>query len=144
MTIRRSLSLCSDTSLFSVAVHEIGHALGLDHSDVRGSLMWPWYVYHVEDGFVLPEDDRLGIQSIYGRSLPRQNEALPSIPPSRGPFQIHVQSSFWMLIRDKAPKTLQHWYEMFVLCTPPPPKRYITARVIQPSLVSLPQCNDTV
>ena len=28
--------------------------------------MWPYYIYADADGYVLPEDDRLGIQSLYG------------------------------------------------------------------------------
>uniref|UniRef100_A0A3B3WXD5 Matrix metalloproteinase-9 n=1 Tax=Poecilia mexicana TaxID=48701 RepID=A0A3B3WXD5_9TELE len=51
-------------SLFLVAAHEFGHSLGLDHSTVRGALMYPLYSY-VED-FSLDQDDIDGIQFLYG------------------------------------------------------------------------------
>ncbi len=49
--------------LITVAAHEIGHSLGLDHTSVQGSLMQA--VYTGSHRF-LGNDDILGIQSIYG------------------------------------------------------------------------------
>ncbi|XP_076263359.1 matrix metalloproteinase-2-like isoform X2 [Rhynchophorus ferrugineus] len=67
------------TNLFNVAAHEIGHSLGLSHSNVTGALMFPWYT-EMTGGFEyeLPEDDRLGIQWLYG---PKQtNPKMERIP----------------------------------------------------------------
>jgi matrix metalloproteinase-9 (gelatinase B) len=52
-------------SLFLVAAHEFGHALGLDHSKVRDALMFP--MYRFIENFSLNEDDVEGIQYLYGK-----------------------------------------------------------------------------
>jgi len=48
-------------SLADVATHEIGHALGLQHSNVEGSVMWP-IAKHGEPE--IHEDDIKGIRSM--------------------------------------------------------------------------------
>jgi len=58
--------LFAGVNLFLVAAHEIGHALGLAHSSVPDSLMYPWHKGYEPD-FTLPYDDTVAIQQLYGR-----------------------------------------------------------------------------
>ncbi|XP_027436812.1 matrix metalloproteinase-27 isoform X2 [Zalophus californianus] len=62
-------------SLFLVAAHEFGHALGLSHSNDQTALMFPNYVSLDPNKYPLSQDDINGIQSIYG-SLPKTS-AMP-------------------------------------------------------------------
>jgi len=55
------------TNLLSVAAHEIGHALGVSHSDQRGALMYAWYDSY-NPKRTLHTDDIAAIQHLYGRS----------------------------------------------------------------------------
>lgn len=52
--------------LYNVALHEIGHCLGLSHSQDKNAIM---YAYYGEDRNDLRADDIAGIQSLYGSSV---------------------------------------------------------------------------
>jgi matrix metalloproteinase-14 (membrane-inserted) len=54
------------TSLLMTASHELGHSLGLSHSNVRSSLMAPFYRGY-DANLKLEADDIKGIQALYGK-----------------------------------------------------------------------------
>ena len=57
----------SGFDLFTVMAHEIGHAIGIAHSEVSGALMYPYY----SGSFLgLQADDIAAVQYIYGNSVP--------------------------------------------------------------------------
>ena len=73
-----SWSVGTNTDLFSVALHETGHALGLGHSGNPGAVMYPYY--RMQTG--LTSDDIAGIQALYGPAV-----APPAAPPATTPVQ---------------------------------------------------------
>jgi len=65
----------SGVDLFSVALHETGHALGLGHSDKPGDVMYPYYRMHT----VLMPNDIAAVQELYAPVGP---------PPSPSPAPV--------------------------------------------------------
>lgn len=70
--------------LFLVATHEIGHALGIDHSSVPNALMYPVLTPQVRG---LTEDDQGAIQALYGTPEQRRPEQEPQNVPVDETFE---------------------------------------------------------
>lgn len=68
-------------NLLWVATHEVGHSIGLEHSNVRNAIMYPWYQPY-KPGFKLTYDDINGIQNLYGSRTPG---TAPTDPPTEPP-----------------------------------------------------------
>ena len=65
----------SGTNMLQTLTHEIGHSLGLSHSDIRNSIMAPFYRGYNPD-MSLETDDIRAIQALYGPDIPK-----PTPPP---------------------------------------------------------------
>lgn len=95
---RWTQSARNGVNLLQVAVHELGHALGLDHSDVAAAVMAPFY-----DGFnpkfELHTDDIAAIRRLYplregttgatesSSDTDEPSATVPSTLPQRSPFR---------------------------------------------------------
>jgi len=72
-------SLPTAVDLESVAVHEIGHLLGLGHSSVEEAIMFPTISSRMKK-VVLAEDDVRGIQYLYGTNPSFNGSTIMSSP----------------------------------------------------------------
>ena len=75
-----------ETNLMKVAIHELGHALGLEHSKKNTSLMEPGGTLKQIGELRLDVDDVQAIQALYGApGLPRpQNEDMEEVDIEAG------------------------------------------------------------
>lgn len=56
----------SQMCIQAINTHEYGHALGLGHSNVSGATMWPSASYGSTSPRSINNDDKAGVQAIYG------------------------------------------------------------------------------
>ena len=81
-------SVGGGTDIYTVALHELGHALGLGHTTNPADVMYPYYRFGAE----LSPNDIAGVQSLYGalggpvpggggNANPGGNPIAPSSPP---------------------------------------------------------------
>ncbi|MCZ2076839.1 MAG: matrixin family metalloprotease [Bryobacterales bacterium] len=120
----------ADVDVYSVVLHELGHALGLGHSDKPGTVMYPYYRRVKE----LTTEDILAIQELYAART--HEEAPPEIPLPVPTPQTPV---------DKPTGTIPAAPE-----TPQPPSDPVTdntaptLRIISPSRTAVLTSDDTI
>uniref|UniRef100_A0AAY5ERE4 Matrix metallopeptidase 17b n=1 Tax=Electrophorus electricus TaxID=8005 RepID=A0AAY5ERE4_ELEEL len=94
------------TDLFTVLVHELGHALGLSHSSTRRSVMRPYYQGPLGDplNFSLDPPDRQHITALYGMcyyySVDRCNTTFDAVAKIRGETFFFKGLRMWRVSRD--------------------------------------------
>lgn len=121
-TWRESLADGEGILLLNVACHEIGHLLGLGHSEVNTALMAPFYNPNVNSP--QSRDDVSKIQSIYG--VPKEKPKPPKAPenlsvriiPTAATESVSERNEIdsWLQLRwehDEAPEGTVEKFEVF-------------------------------
>jgi len=76
LNLDENWNIGGDIDIYSVALHEIGHALGLGHSDKPGDVMYPYY----RRGANLSANDIGAAMSLYGAAITSGSEPTTTTP----------------------------------------------------------------
>ena len=100
-----------------IATHELGHALGLGHSNVSNSTMWPSSLGNGVANRSIEADDMAGIQAVYG--VPTR-----PVPQSLDPAEGGIAGGTHVLVRgtgfDESTRAFVDGVEAQVLWVTPP------------------------
>ena len=79
----------ADTDVYSVALHEAGHALGLGHTSDPTAVMYPYYTRHT----VLSPADVAALLTLYAAQTGAPDPGSPAPPaPAPAPVSVKIQS----------------------------------------------------
>ena len=76
--------IANSAYLEDIATHELGHALGLNHSDNTDATMYPSYSYCSQDMRTLASDDVNGLKALYPGGSPNTAPTVSISSPANG------------------------------------------------------------
>ncbi|XP_055914227.1 matrix metalloproteinase-2-like isoform X2 [Eupeodes corollae] len=113
--VENSTNLSDGVDFYSVALHELGHSLGLAHSPVYSSIMFPYYKGPGQN--VLDYDDVLAMYDLYvQRKLPGDDDKLETYTPrsrstSTTPSQFEETTEITLEVSTTTREDIQFTYE---------------------------------
>lgn len=122
-----------ESSLYNTVLHEIGHSLGIEHSEDEEAVMFP-YAFKYDGRHSLSEDDIMAVTYVYGpkykpKYTGRKIKPKPYIPPTTTTIKPYIPSTTPKPIKPIYeiinPKINNNGFKTEVLYSPETPKNVI-------------------